>query len=479
MKLFLKWCAIAAVAAGAVSSRSADAPRKVSDADTVKAEHDALDNATAAVRSTHNPHPDAQWYPEAGLGLFIHWGLCSVKAINISWSMIEGLNGQHAQISPNDYWAQAQEFDPRKYDPDKWLKAAREAGFVYAVLTARHHEGFALWPSAYGDFNTKNYIGGRDLVKEYVDACRRNGLKVGLYYSPPDWHFERATKNFSRNKGEVFGPDLKPRPAPPTAGELAAQAREYSKMIRGQLEELLTRYGKIDLLWFDGKAPGVDANECMSLERIRELQPGIVVNVRWHGRGDFGTFERALKTDQVKDGWWEYCNTWTPYWSHVDPAPFRAPGHILSQLALCRSLQMNYLPGVGPTKDGEFVDEIYRNFDVVRDWMNVNGASVKKVKALPAGESASVPATSAGEVRYLFALPRFQNDGADDHVYPSDLLPAADATLTLKGIAKPVSVKLLGSPDDVDFSYVDRTLTVRLRANQRTKLVDVVKVELR
>src|SRR6185369_2485036 len=112
------------------------------DAATVKAEHDALGNAANPERTTHNPHPDAQWYPDAGLGLFIHWSICSVKAINISWSMIEGLDGRHAQISPDDYWAEAKEFNPQKYDPDKWLKAAKEAGFVYAVLTTRHHDGF-------------------------------------------------------------------------------------------------------------------------------------------------------------------------------------------------------------------------------------------------------------------------------------------------------------------------------------------------
>ena len=179
-------------------------------------------------------NPGAQWYPDAGLGLFLHWGIASVKAMNISWPMIPGralaakriddsaereriirerdwnLNGKPPQITPNQYWAMAKDFNPQSYDPDKWLRAAKDAGFQYAVLTARHHEGFALWPSKFGDFNTKNYMGGRDLVKDYVEACRKNGLKVGLYYSPPDWHFDRDYMDFFWPGVRTLNPEFQP-----------------------------------------------------------------------------------------------------------------------------------------------------------------------------------------------------------------------------------------------------------------------------
>ena len=151
--------------------------------------------------------PGAQWYPDAGFGLFIHFGIASVRAMNISWPMIPGralaakeitdpterdritstgdwnLDGKPNAITPNEYWSMAKrDFNPTDYNPDLWIKAAKDAGFTYAVLTTRHHEGFALWPSAYGDFNTKTYMGGRDLVKiPFVEACRKYGLaKVGL-----------------------------------------------------------------------------------------------------------------------------------------------------------------------------------------------------------------------------------------------------------------------------------------------------------
>jgi alpha-L-fucosidase len=479
---------------------------KTADPDTVGDEHATIgvvENNDKKTAASHTVHPDAQWYPEAGLGLFIHWGLSSVKAMNISWPMIPGralaqrqvdaaereriirendynLNGKQPQITPNEYWEMAKDFNPQKYDPDKWLKAAKDAGFVYAVMTARHHEGFAMWPSDYGDFNTKNYMGGRDLIKDYVEACRRNGLKVGLYYSPPDWHFDRDFMSFlygrAKQKNPEFpslGPDLKPRTSTKSKEEMAKHQAEYAAMVKGQVEELLTRYGKIDLLWFDGKPPIPNGANCITIERIRELQPGIVINPRLHGHGDFKTYERTLSTDKPATEWAEYCNTWTNCWSHMD-IPFRAPGYVLGQLVKCRSLHVNYLLGVGPMSSGEFCDGIYQNMGVVADWMKINGASVRGVKPLPAGESASVPATASGSVRYLFAIPQFKGDGA----YDKDLLPATDLTITLKGIAKPASVKLLGKEAVLATNYSDKTLTVQLPATMRTNLVDVVKVDL-
>ena len=471
---------------------------------TVKDEHGdiGLGKETA---SSHTQHPDAQWYPDAGLGLFIHWGIASVKAMNISWPMIPGralaakritdpaereriiresdynLSGKPNPITPNQYWEMAKDFNPEKYNPDKWLKAAKAAGFEYAVLTTRHHEGFALWPSAYGNLDTKNYMGGKDLIKPYVEACRKNGLKVGLYYSPPNWYFEKDFKNFMYGGGAKKNPefpaldaDLKPRTSKPSAAELAKHQKAYDEMVRGQVTELLTRYGKIDLLWFDGKPPTPNGSKCITQEEIRQLQPGIVVNPRLHGHGDFITYERTLAADKPVSGWAEFCNTWTAFWPHVDNAPFRAPGFVLGQFAKSRSVGVNYLLGVGPTKDGEFVEGIYQNMAIVGSWMKQNAAAVRGTKPLPPTESASVPAVTSGSTRYLFASPNFKNGGS----YDNDLLSASDETLTLKGVSVPTDVKLLGDGSSLKYSYGDQTVTITLPASKRTKLVDVVQVEL-
>lgn len=462
-------------------------PAKSNTVENAKQENDAIGNAVVSGQ-THTMHPDAQWFQEAGLGLFIHWGIASVKGVNISWSMRDGLNGKPAQISPDDYFAMAKDFNPQSFDPDKILKAARDAGFTYAVLTTRHHEGFALWPSAYGDFSTKNYMGGRDLVKEFVDSARRNGLKVGLYYSPPNWYFDRDYMNFSMRKDSPpLGTDLKPRTTQKSPEEREAHTRAYAELVGGQLEELLTRYGKIDLLWFDGKIPGTNGDGVMPIERIRELQPGIVLDGRFHGHGDFATYERKLGTDKPAKGWAEYCNTWTDFWPYVKDAKYRAAGYIIGQYATCRSLHINYLPDLGPMANGQLEDEAYGQLATFRDWMNTNRESVKSTLPLLDGESASVPATrstnTTGSVsRYLFALPKFVGTASKDadpmRVYTEDYLPAQDTNLTFKGkLGKPLSATLLADGQPLELIPGDDVVTVKLPAARRSKLVDVVKLE--
>ncbi len=481
---------------------------QTNDKETVKSEHEGIGvESKKDTGASHTLHPDAQWFPDAGLGLFIHWGISSVKGMNISWPMIPGralakkhvsaeereriirendynLNGRPPEITPNQYWTMAKDFNPQHYDPDKWLKAAREAGFTYVVLTTRHHEGFALWPSAYGNFDTKNFMGERDLLKDYVAACRSNGLKVGFYYSPPDWYFDRDYMNFLYGGGAKMnpelpplGPDLKPRTSQKSEAERAKHQAEYAALVKGQVEELLTRYGKIDLLWFDGKPAVPNATNVITIERIRELQPGIVINPRLHGHGDFITYERTLGTDKVATGWAEFCNTWTNSWPHVNGARFRANGYVLSQFVTSRSLGINYLLGVGPMATGEFTAEIYQNMNVIGAWMKRNGRSVRGTKPLPPNESASVPATQSGSSCYLFVLPEFKKGGA----YEEDLLPPNDVTLTLKGVTKPVAVKLLGDNSEdasLKYDYSDTTVTIHIPAGKRTKLVDVVEVDL-
>src|SRR5574344_453325 len=189
-----------------------------------------------------NPNPDAQWFPDASLGLFMHWGIHSVVGAQPSWAMINHYKWNGGYCSPDKYYALTGQFNPQNYNPDKYLKAAKEAGFNYAVLTSRHHDGYALWPSKYG-ISTRQYMGGRDLIKEYVDACRRNGLKVGLYYSPNDWHYPGAKRAVD------FDDNTKNEPW--VIADSTANYHEYVKFlgyVMAQIEELLTRYGKIDLL---------------------------------------------------------------------------------------------------------------------------------------------------------------------------------------------------------------------------------------
>ncbi|TAM31852.1 MAG: glycoside hydrolase [Rhodanobacter sp.] len=473
----------------------------------------------------HTTNPGAQWFPKAGFGLFIHWGLSSVfdtrgqRVGDISWAMMVGawknktfndpkereriirehdwnFDGKPPVITPNQYWAAARDFNPRHYDPDKWMAAAKAAGFTYVVLTTRHHEGFALWPSAYGDFSTKNYMGGRDLVKPFVDAARKYGLKVGLYYSPPNWYFDRDYQNFMYYGTAALNPwlpqldaDLNPRKVLKTPEQRAKHLVEYNAMVKGQVEELLTRYGKIDLLWFDGSIPAPPGNAPRLTEaRVRELQPGIVLSPRYFHHGDFVTYEgptlkappgshqpAGLETRVARDHWAEWCTTWTQGWAYNN-APFYADGQVLGNLALARSLNINFLLDVGPDANGELHPTAYKDMADVTAWMKINGASVR-AGALPIGEKASVPATASGKQRFLFAVPEYTKA---ERALDSDMLPLTDKTLVLQGLdAAPKSVILLGDGKPVDSEFEDGKLTVHLLAARRTRLPDVVRVELR
>ena len=398
------------------------------------------------------------------------------------------LNGK-PQLTPNQYWALAKDFNPQNYDPDKWLTAAKAAGFTYAVLTTRHHDGFALWPSAYGDFSTKNFMNGRDLVQPFVEACRRHGLKVGLYYSPPNWHFDRDSMDFlywrARTKNSEFpklDADLNPRTTELPPEERQKHNAAVDAMITGQVEELLTRFGKIDFIWFDG-GPSSGNRQCITRERIQELQPGIVIGPRLHGRGDHLTFEgdsvpdATLKRAASVGGWAEWCLTWTSGgWSYHKGKPLAADGWVLGRLASARSAGVNMLLDLGPTEQGELDADAYSHMADVAAWMNVNGIAVHAAKPLPSGETASVPATALGKMRYLFACPKYApKDGVG---FEKDLLSPQEETLTLGGIGPVKSVTLLGDGKHVAHQYTKKSLTIHLPATRRTGLPDVVAVEL-
>jgi alpha-L-fucosidase len=332
------------------------------------AQHDMLGIEEERGRYQRNTHPNAQWFGMAGLGLFIHWGISSVHGgIDISWGMMantpwdaDAKNSN--KITPTEYFRLAERFDPDEYDPDRWLASAAKAGFRYAVMTTRHHDGYAMWPSEHGDFGTRTHLGGRDLVQPYVEACRRNGLKVGLYYSPPDWYWNRNHMSFnygsSANSGRFperpdFGLDHRPSVIQPKP---EGWDDHYCAYVRAQVIELLTRYVPVDLIWFDG-GPAV-----MSIDEIRRFNPGIVVNPRMHGYGDFKTPECRMP-DAPIDGWWELCEIWPECsWGYEKSGgeTYRPLDWVLGRLRQVRHWGGNYLINVGPRPDGTLPEAYYQ-----------------------------------------------------------------------------------------------------------------------
>ena len=290
-----------------------------------------------------NKAPGAQWFPKAGLGLFIHWGISSVDGyLDLSWGMFKDFKYSPRVCRPEEYFSLAKRFDPIRYDPEKWLSAASEAGCRYAVMTARHHDSFAMWPSRYGDFNTRTYMGGRDLIAPYVEACRKYSIKVGLYYSPPDF----------RTAGEYlpYGGWQEDR-----RNEIPNELTDYEHaIVRGQVRELLTQYGRIDLIWFDGKWQHI-----LKEEDIRAYQPDIVI-----GRGEdtnFATTECRIPSEEeyrenFAGRWWEFCGELNCCWGYTvrDEHTVKSLETLTEWFMSVRSHGGNFLINIGPDAQGDF-----------------------------------------------------------------------------------------------------------------------------
>lgn len=433
----------------------------------VGAQHKFINNFSSFdISFSRTTHPDAQWFPEAGLGLFIHWGINSVWGMgDISWCMLKskpgilrerheklGIGAHWVNIRPVDYWRLAEKFNPESFDPDKILKAAKDAGCRYAVLTTRHHDGFAMWPSKFGNFNTSLHMKGRDLVKEYVDACRRQGLKVGLYYSPPDWYFNQKYMSFSRQ--DSTGVDHEPYDMPDMdSPEKHTHDRKFTEYLRGQVKELLTNYGEIDLMWFDGSC-----EDAFTVEEIRAFQPGIVLNPRAWGCGDYLTPEGVFPEKRI-DGWWEFCTCFcNGGWGYVDNEIHFPSGWFLENLCKVRSWDGNFLPSTGPDGNGVMPEIYYKRMKQIAGWMAHSKDSVFGVKGFYGPEEVNVPVTCRENKWYV-------------HVHW-----LWDMPVEIKTARKPLSVKLLRNGVPIAFTQNNGNITFTVPIEFRTNLDDVVEI---
>lgn len=435
----------------------------------------SLGQETSRPLST-NTHPDAQWFPDAGLGLFIHWGINSVRASgDLSWNMLANKPWKDSTVTPNQYYATIKDWHADRMDYDALLGAAKAAGFTYAIMVTKHHDGFALWPSAHGELNSRTQFAGRDFVSEYVAACRKHGLKVGLYFSPPDWWFEREYKSFTM-KGPALDMDHQPVATKKKPADFEPKRRA---MIQGQVTELLTRYGRIDLIWFDGGGGEIPSSE------VRRLQPGIVINRRNGGGGDYGDTEVTLP-DKRFAGWFETCATCWPSrkWSYSEGHGFDTAAVTLTKLTLLRAWGGNLLANVGPKGNGEVPKQAIDCWSEMARWMAHSRESVIGAQGGHWPEQANVPMTTRPGVAYLHFLPKFPEiypgSPVDNPRRTREVLcnpPPYTTTAVWKDAPRPARVTLLRTGQDLPYTYADRTLTVSLPPDCRSGLVDVVKVE--
>ena len=360
------------------------------------------------------------WWREARFGMFVHFGLYAQLGRG-EWAQA------HEDIDRDEYAKLADTFNPRPGAPREWAALAKAAGMKYMVLTTRHHEGFSLWDSKANPFNSVNYGPHRDIVREYVDACREFGLKVGFYSSLMDWHHPDGFK----------------------AGYDNAARERFLQYIYDINIELMTNYGQIDMLWYDCPAPMNSWEGWDTLRRdakIRELQPGIIINGRAGLDEDFGTPEGEIVAGNAD---WEACMTFNGFsWGYVDETQALPHAHtpmsIVKMLQSCASQGGNLLLNIGPAADGSVPKDAIEPLTQVGKWLEKNGDAVygrlrrRKPNSLYDFRGNAVTMATASE----------------KHVYLWNYIWPKDGSMGIAGyLRRPKSIRLLADGTPLDFEY--------------------------
>jgi alpha-L-fucosidase len=331
-----------------------------------------------------------KWWTDARFGMFIHWGLYALPARHEWVKNIE-------RMTNDQYQKYFEMFNPDMWNPHEWAKMAKAAGMKYVVLTAKHHEGFCNFDSKFTDYKSTNTPFGRDIIKEYVEAFRAEGLKVGFYYSLIDWHHPDYTIDSNHPQRQTADSAY----ARMNKGRDMNKYREY---IKNQVRELLTNYGEISIIWFDFSFPGkngkghADWDSENLLKMARSLQPGIIVDDRLdlenvEGGWDFTTPEqvKVTKWPEVngKRVPWETCQTFSGSWGYYrDEYTWKSPAQLLELLIESVSKGGNLLLNVGPTGRGVFDQRAQDRLKAMGEWMNFNSRSIYGCTEAPAGFTA-------------------------------------------------------------------------------------------
>lgn len=334
------------------------------------------------MNSKENRAKRIKWFTDARFGMFIHWGIYAIPAREYRSEWIRSVD----EVSDKDYQVYFDTFNPVDYDPKKWARLAKEAGMKYAVLTTKHHDGFCLFDSKYTEYKSTNTPCGRDLVKEYVDAFRAEGLAVGFYYSLLDWHHPDypayGDANHPMRNNEAFKDQGK-------------NFDNYLTYMHNQVRELMTNYGKIDILWFDFHYDNLTGEAWRASELIkmvREINPDVIIDDRLGGDiradekpiyvGDFGSPEQMIPKYGLTDYNgnpipWETCMTLNDCWGYSQRnTNYKSARNVINLLVEAVSKGGNLILNVGPDARGNIPQ---RSIDVLKEvgeWMRLNSEAI-------------------------------------------------------------------------------------------------------
>jgi alpha-L-fucosidase len=327
------------------------------------------------------------WYRDAKFGMFIHWGPYSLASVEASWPIMRPTAGG---ISEAEYRELPKRFNPSKFDPHAFVDLARSAGQQYMVFTTKHHDGFCMFDTAYTDYKITNTPYGKDIVKQLSDACKERGMPLGFYYSPPDMHHS-AFRDTSKLAKENWNGE-------PTRPEWPL----YLDYMQLQLTELLTNYGPVVLIWFDGLHHQEKYGGIRFIDLIHKLQPATLVNDRIGLPGDYETPEQfipnAIPTKDVRFNavdtsvqqklkagvpkpedfqLWETCMTINNTWAYnAHDHEYKSAQVLIRSLVEVASRGGNLLLNVGPQPDGVIQPEFQERLRAIGAWLAVNGDSI-------------------------------------------------------------------------------------------------------
>ncbi|NLH99619.1 MAG: hypothetical protein GX446_09035 [Chthonomonadales bacterium] len=387
-----------------------------------------------------------RWWQDARFGMFVHWGIYSVIGMEASWPMYSG------QYSRAEYEGQMRRFNPSTFRASELAGLAKRAGMKYLVLTTKHHDGFAMFDTRLSQYSIMQSPVGRDLVREVVDACRASGLKVGFYFSLCDWH-DPAYPSWPVTGNWPFG-TIAPDPS---------RWQAFVEFMHGQIRELLTNYGKIDLLWFDGgwEHTPTDWDAAGLIAMIRRLQPDIIVNDRLPGEGDYATPEQTIPACGLSRPW-ETCMTISNTWGYnPQDRAIKSSQQLIRNLCRIAGGGGNFLLNVGPGPDGSIQPESVERLEAIGAWLRVNGEAIYGTLAGPRSAYPDGAVTARGNRLYA-------------HVFG---VPNGPVDVSLPG-ARVRSARLLRDGRPLPWTVQDDRLRFDLPADRCDPAVTVIRVEL-
>ncbi len=422
-----------------------------------------------------------QWFKDAKLGIFIHWGIYAVQRRGgESWPIA------NAAVSYNDYLSQMDDFDAAQFDPDAWADLFARSGAQYSVLTTKHHDGVALWPTRQDAPSIANQAGLPDLVGNYVDAVREKGLKVGLYFSHTDWsNLDHMSVLTGKSREELLELHEKPvsyremwtenfkNPDLAKNAELQEKWQRFLQFHRAQLTEILTNYKPVDLIWFDvmlGPA-GFDWRSRELRDHIHDICPDTVINSRLEGYGDYETPEQFIPV-QPPEGPWELCMTTNNTWSFTGrEEQYKTSYEIITMFCECLGMGGNLLLNVGPDENGVIPAQQVELLETLGAWVRKHEEAVYgTVRGLPHGYAYHFSSfNKARDTIYLY-LAHVPKEGTSIKGIHNDI-----KTITVLGNGATCNAKRIGG---APWMNVPGTLWIDVPRDALDDDVTVLKIEL-